>query len=280
MITINHFDMKKTLSKNLVWIALCSIFLASSCNSPNNTNSNSTQDSISNIDSVAVIEVTPLPHAKEFPEATLRISSLTSENLGNDSAKVTIKYGIENFNLTDQTDHDHHMANSAEGQHIHFILNNTPYVALYKPEYSFNVPINSEHYLLSFLSRSFHESIKTAEASKFIKFKVTADGAIEEQKTPTEPSLFYSRPKGDYKGDDTKSVLLDYFVLNTELSPETNKVKATINDQEFILDRWIPYEITGLPKGETTIKLSLIDKDGNALTGDNVSIERKSNFLD
>ena len=272
--------MKHIFSIFFLLTATCGILITYSCNSPNKSNTYSTQDSIANIDSVATIEITPLPHAKDFPGATLKISSLTSEKLGNDSAKVTVKYTVENFNLSDQTVHDHHMANSKDGQHIHFILDNTPYVALYKPEHTFNLPINSEHYLLSFLSRSFHESIKTADASKLIKFKVTADGKIEEQKTPTEPSLFYSRPKGDYKGEDTKSILLDFFVLNTEISPEGNKVKAVINGQDFVLDRWIPYEITHLPKGETTIKLSLISNNGNALTGDNITVERKSNFLD
>lgn len=271
--------MKNIISKNLILTATCGLFLTFSCNSPNNSNTNSTQDSSTYADTAIAIEVTPLPHAKEFPGATLTVSSLSSEKLGNDSAKVTIKYAVNNFNLTDQTDHVHHMANSAEGQHIHFILNNAPYVALYKPEHTFNVPINSEHYLQSFLSRSFHESIKTTDASKLIKFKVNSDGKVEEQNVPTEPSLFYSRPKGDYKGDDTNSVLLDFFVVNTDISPEGNKVKAVINGQEFMLDRWIPYEITNLPNGETTIQLTLVDKDGSALTGDNVTIERKSNFI-
>ncbi|MCA5005962.1 hypothetical protein IPZ78_12455 [Sphingobacterium sp. WQ 366] len=268
------------LSKNILLTAACGLIITFSCNSPNNSQTTSTQDSLATTDTAKAIEVTPLPHAKEFPGATLTISSLASEKLGNDSAKVTIKYELQNFNLTDQTSHDHHMANSADGQHIHFILNNTPYVALYKPEHTFTVPINSQHYLLSFLSRSFHESIKTADASKLIKFKINADGKIEEQNVPTEPSLFYSRPKGDYKGADTKSVLLDFFVVNTDISPESNKVKAVINGQEFVLDRWIPYEIINLPLGENTIQLSLINKEGNALTGDNVTIERKSNILE
>lgn len=272
--------MKNILQKSYFLSAACGLMITFSCNSSNTNTKTSVQDSVVNVDSAAAIEVTPLPHAKEFPGATLTISSLAAEKLGNDSAKVTVKYGIQNFNLTDQTDHDHHMANSAEGQHIHFILNNAPYVALYKPEHTFHVPINSEHYLLSFLSRSFHESIKTTDASKLIKFKVNADGKIEEQYVPTEPSLFYSRPKGDYKGDDTRSVLLDFFVVNTDISPEANKVKAVINGQEFILDRWIPYEITNLPKGEATIQLTLVNAEGNASTGDNVTIERKSNFME
>ncbi|WP_206366783.1 MULTISPECIES: hypothetical protein [Sphingobacterium] len=272
--------MKNIVRKNLFLTAACGLFITFSCNSSNNSNTTSSQDSLTSVDSTESIEVTPLPHAKEFPGATLTISSLASEKLGNDSAKVTIKYSVQNFNLTDQTDHDHHMANSADGQHIHFILDNKPYVALYKPEHIFNVSINSEHYLLSFLSRSFHESIKTSDASKLVKFKVNADGKVEEQGVPSEPSLFYSRPKGEYKGDDTKTVLLDFFLVNTDLAPDANKVKATINGVEFMLDRWVPYQITNLPKGDAIIKLSLVDKDGNALTGDNVTVERTSSILE
>ena len=248
------------------------------CNQPTKNTEGEVRDSTLLTDTVGAIGVNPLSHAKDFPNAKLDIASLTSEKLGNDSAKITIKYAVQNFDLTAQTEHDHHMANSAEGQHIHFILDNQPYAALYKPEHTFHVAVNSEHYLMSFLSRSFHESLKTNDAHKLIKFKVLADGNIERLAAPTEPSIFYSRPKGDYKGDDTKQVLLDFFVVNTDINAGANKVVATINGQEFNLDQWTPYEITNLPMGESTIKLSLVDKDGHALTGDNVIVERKINL--
>lgn len=251
----------------------------SACNGPTKNTKGEINDSTALSDSVGAIAVNPLAHAKDFPGATLSISSISAEKVGNDSAKVTVKYNVHNFNLTEQTEHTHHMANSHEGQHIHFILDNTPYVALYKPEHTATVALNSEHYLMSFLSRSFHESIKTADASKLIKFKVNADAKIEESPTVTEPSLFYSRPKGDYKGADTKTVLLDFFIANTTLAANGNRVKANINGQEFLLDQWVPYEILNLPMGENTVKLTLVDKDGNALTGDNVSVERKINLL-
>ena len=45
----------------------------------------------------------------------------------------------------------------------------------------------------------------------------------------TTPHMFYSRPKGEYKGSDTKRVILDFYLANTLLSLEGNKVKATIN---------------------------------------------------
>ncbi|WP_244525880.1 hypothetical protein [Sphingobacterium wenxiniae] len=246
-----------------------------SCNPTTKNTDGEVRDSTALQDSVGAIAVNPLSHSKEFPGATLEVASITAEKVGADSAKVTVKYNVKNFELTAQTEHDHHMANSHDGQHIHFILDNKPYDALYKPEHTVTVPVNSEHYLMSFLSRSFHESIKTVEAHKLVKFKIDADAKVEQLAAPTEPSLFYSRPKGEYKGDDTKQLLLDFFVANSELSANGNKVKAEINGQEFVLDQWVPYEILNLPLGENTIKITLIDKDGNAVSGDNVSVERK-----
>ena len=37
----------------------------------------------------------------------------------------------------------------------------------------------------------------------------------------------------------------------------------TVNETEFIIDEWSPYYIEGLNKGEISIKLELIDNDGN-----------------
>jgi hypothetical protein len=222
------------------------------------------------------ITVSPIADSKEFPGADLQIASITAEKAGADSAKVTVKYTVKNFKLTEMTDDAHaaHMANSHDGQHIHFILDNKPYTALYKPEHSVTVPLNSEHYLLSFLSRSYHESIKTTAASKLVKFKIDAMGKLTTDATPKEPSLFYSRPKGEYKGEETKNLLLDFYLVNTSLASDGNKVVADINGQTFTLDKWGPYEIKGLPMGDNKVKLTLVDKDGNAVTGDNVSVER------
>ncbi|MDA9631999.1 hypothetical protein N9T03_02145, partial [Bacteroidota bacterium] len=48
-------------------------------------------------------------------------------------------------------------------------------------------------------------------------------------------------------------------------SSNGNKVRATIQDTEFIIDEWAPYYIKGLPKGEINIKLELIDSIGNLI---------------
>ena len=130
------------------------------------------------------------------------------------------------------------MANSGKGQHIHFILNNQPYSAHYEGSFNKEIPLGS-HHLVAFLSRSYHESVKN-ESSVFVKNLIVGE-AYKDSIAPNidAPTLIYSRPKGTYTGRDTKEVLLDFFVLNTSLSEQGNKVKATINDQEFLITEWV-----------------------------------------
>ena len=89
------------------------------------------------------------------------------------------------------------------------------------------------------------------------------------------PTLIYSRPKGKYAGKDTENLLLDFFVLNTTLSATGHKVKATINGEEFTITEWAPHVIKGLPKGEVTIQLELIDANGNMIPGPFNTVTRK-----
>ena len=266
--------MKQTFKLSFAALAFATLGFTACNSGTQNSDSSATTDS-TDVAAEGAIEVLPVADSKAFPGANLEIASLTSEKVGTDSAKITVKYNVENFTLTEHTDDSnaHHMANSAEGQHIHFILDNTPYAALYKPEHSATVKLGTEHYLLSFLSRSYHESIKEDGAAVLKHFRIDANGAVEELDLPTDASLFFSRPKGEYKGADADRVLLDFYLWNTDLT-DGNNVKATVNGQDFLLDNWGPYEIVNAPKGELTVNLSLVDENGNPLSGDNTSINR------
>lgn len=251
------------------------------CNQPRNSGSSAgmvnTEDT-TGMDSMAAsadkIAIEPVADSKAFPDATLTVTSMQSKKISDDSASITVNYGVKNFKLTQQTEHDHNAANSKQGQHIHFILDNKPYAALYKPTHSDTVALNSEHYLLSFLSRSYHESIKDKPAAVLKHFKIDANGTVEEMEIPKAPMLFYSRPKGSYTGKDTEDILLDFYIWNTTLSANGNKVRVTANDDTFTVDSWQPYFIKNAPKGDLKIKLELLDQAGNALSGENTSVER------
>ena len=127
--------------------------------------------------------------------------------------------------------------------------------------------------MLAFLSRSYHESVKAKGA--FYVENLTVGDVEPEEVDLDKPHLFFSRPKGTYTGEDTKKLMLDFYLLNTTLSAGGNKVRATVNGEEFMIDDWAPYYIEGLEKGEVTIKLELLDVDGNVMPGPFNTVERK-----
>ena len=84
------------------------------------------------------------------------------------------------------------------------------------------------------MSRSCHGSVKNNQA--YVLTQIGDKNNID----LSNEFLFYSRPKGKYTGDDTKKLLLDFYLVNTNISPDGNKVRATINETEFIIDDWTP----------------------------------------
>ncbi|MCC9136602.1 hypothetical protein ACFSKU_07325 [Pontibacter silvestris] len=208
-----------------------------------------------------------------FPEAQLRLNTPPAGGMV-EPGDVEFVYELTNYQLTRMTESSHaeHMANSQEGQHIHNIVDNQPYTAHYETTFSKEIP-EGDHVILSFLSRSYHESLKHQGA---YDLRVVTVGKPQERvEFDTEaPHMFYSRPKGEYKGADTERIMLDFYLVNTDLSTTGNKVRATINGTEFTLDRWLPYIIEGLPMGENTIKLELVDNSGNVIPGPYNTVER------
>lgn len=237
------------------------------------------------------IRLTEVGNSPEFPEAKIEILKPKTGDFIK-PGKVKFDFKVENYQLGNQTQDakDKMCANSKQGQHIHFILNNGPYTALYEPKNE--VELEEGHYtLLAFLSRSYHESIKSKNAYAITQFIVgkprSIDTLITEDyetgelykteiayfpndkkqqinlKLNSNPYLFYSRPKGTYTGDDTKKIMLDFYPVNTELSETGNKVKVMVDSTEFIITKWVPYFIEGLSMGEHKISITLIDKENN-----------------
>lgn len=256
----------------LSFISLFFLSLMVSCG-PSSTQEESTDMG----DSVAVedneVTLSPAPSSTDYPNAILEMSTPTEgETISGNS--VTFNYEVTNYELGAQTqDADQKpLANSAQGQHIHLILNNEPYHALYEPTHQ--IELDNGHYVaISFLSRSYHESVKQPEAFKVSQFTV-GEGEGEDVDL-SAPMLFYSRPKGNYTGADTETVLFDFYLVNTEIGANANKVRVTVNgDQEFMVDEWAPMVLEGLPMGENTVKIELVDSEGNLVESPFNSEER------
>ena len=240
---------KKYLDKFIIPFIIGVIAIIYSCLS--NGKKNTIINSSNELQNITITKVIGSP---EYENASLNIKTI---EMGDEESKFS--FNIENYDLGIQTlkNFDYQLANSAKGQHIHFIINNGPYSAHYMDSFSKDFKKES-NVILAFLSRSYHESVKNKDA-----FILTQVG--ENQVDLESEFLFYSRPKGTYKGTDTEKLLLDFYLVNTEISSNGNKVRATIQSTEFIIDEWAPYYIKGLPKGEINIKLELIDSSGNLI---------------
>ena len=263
------------ISNYIMVFSLLSVLAACDGNQSNETTETSNnQDIVKTKTQLTLTEIS----SPEFPEAALEMNE-PLEGANYETGKIVFKYNIKNYNLSVQTlDADaKQCANSGKGQHIHFIVNGEPYKALYTPDYEAEFKDGS-YVVLSFLSRSYHESLKHYGAYVLTQFTVGDDK--ESTVDLTAPHMFYSRPKGEYKGSDTKKVILDFYLVNTDLSPEGNKVRATINDEQFLIDKWAPYFMEGLPFGENSIKLELVDNLGNVIKGPFNTVERKITLVD
>lgn len=253
--------MKKPI---LLSAILLTTLVITSCKQQKKENSNKT--------SLEVVEkpkitIEKLEGSPAYEDAVLELGEPKSMRLA-EGGELDFVFKVSNYELSAQTEgpNAQRLANSGKGQHIHFILNNQPYSAHYEPNFKKGIP-DGVHHLVAFLSRSYHESVKN-DRSVVVKKLEIGSNAIDSLDLDMEaPTLIYSRPKGTYSGKGTENILLDFFVLNTQLSEGGNQVKATINGEEFMISEWVPHIIKGLPIGEVTIALELIDAEGNSIPG-------------
>ncbi len=177
---------------------------------------------------------------------------------------VSIKLSIQDLTIFQNPDLE-------MGPHLHLILDNEPYQAVYnvdKPIILNNLTPGT-HSLRVFASRPWHESFKNDGAFAQTTFHVLTK-TEDNRPNPKLPLLTYSRPKGSYGAEP---ILLDFYLTNAPLhviAQENPKdaiadwrIRVTINGESFILDSWQPIYLTGFDKGKNWIKLEFIDEQGN-----------------
>jgi hypothetical protein len=164
--------------------------------------------------------------------------------------------------------------------HVHLILDNRPY----KPIYDTKAPIKiseltagealaeGQHVLVAFPSRPNHESVKTKGAFAVIEFYVgkKSTDTVDIKK----PMLVYSRPKGDYNGDNANEVLVDFYVANVTLAEGKEHVGISVSgpglEKPAIASAntfGAPFYLKNLQNGAYIVKLDLLDKDNKSIPG-------------
>jgi hypothetical protein len=164
--------------------------------------------------------------------------------------------------------------------HVHLILDNKPYKAIYDPKQPIKLSEltgggaidEGQHVLVAFPSRANHESVKTKDAISVVEFFVgkKADGKTNLKK----PLFVYSRPKGEYKGDMARHVLIDFQLANDTLGDGKDHVSIAVTGPG--LDAPLtakadkvgtPFYLDNLQNGSYTLKLDLMDKDDKPVAG-------------
>ena len=83
---------------------------------------------------------------------------------------------------------------------------------------------------------------------------------------PTKPLLTYSRPKGEYKGEDADPIMIDFWLSNAKLQGDGGeyRVRYSVDGGEAkFIDKWDPIWLSGWISGKHQVKLELVDKAGN-----------------
>ncbi len=157
------------------------------------------------------------------------------------------------------------------GPHLHVFLDEDNYQAVY----DLSQPLvlkdlkPGTHTIRVFASRPWHESFKNDGAFAQVTFNVFT-ATKDDQPNPDLPLLTYSRPQGSYGAEP---IMLDYYLTNAPLhlvADDDNtvrdwRVKATIDGTSFILDKWQPIYLKGLPTGQNWAQLEFVDAKGEAI---------------
>jgi hypothetical protein len=188
------------------------------------------------------------------------------------------------------------------GNHIHVILDNQPYEAYYNIDggpFELRNVRDGEHTLRVFASRPWHESYKNEGSLQMVKFTVRNGNANANQPATTNsgqqmsnagaaptpegkamqpstagvvdakrPLLTYSRPKGEYKDAEADPIMIDFWLANAKLTGDGGeyRVRYSVDGGEAkFVDKWQPIWLSGWAAGKHSVKVELVDKDGNVV---------------
>lgn len=238
-------------------------------------------------DTASEVTITPGERSPAIEGAAASFSS-PQDSVVVDDPNLSVVVNVENFEagVPTRTPRAEEIANSENGQHMHVIIDNQPYMANYSPGVPFDIGTLEEgaHSLVTFPSRSYHESVKNDGAHDILNFYVG-----EETGTfpldPSQPTIIYSRPKGSYSGAAAERIMMDFYLHNVSLSEDGYKARYTVRPADAAADAeplasatltdWAPAFMTGLESGTYIVRLELLDAEGNVVPGVYNTTERE-----
>ena len=156
------------------------------------------------------------------------------------------------------------------GPHLHVVVDDRPYQSVYDATQPIVLTdlAPGTHTVRVFAVRPWDESFKNDGSFAQTTFNVFTK-TDDHDPDPRKPLLTYSQPQGNYGAEP---ILLDFYLTNAPLHfiaqdhPEDStrdwKIKATVNGQSFLLDRWQPIYLKGVKPGKNWVQLEFIDENG------------------
>lgn len=234
-------------------------------------------------------EVTVSPVASS-PEANTVVTRIIFPRPYENKRKtpINVQLRIEGFPLGVMTQNDRakEIYDDPEGQAIHVIIDNHPYLIYnqsfedsfdenreyYDKILSFPIPFTlkpGQHVIRAFPARSYGESLKgrgpfAAQVFYFQDRKKADTLNIDLQK----PYLTYNEPQGRYPAGTGDPILVDFLLSNCNLSTDGFKVRLSVDSQVIqVLTESAPYYMYGLSPGKHTVKMELLDKNNQIVPG-------------
>lgn len=244
------------MNKLLTIQAVALSFLLASCNL---SNKKSTDNVVSDSQNLAANDATGIEIiykdgitlteiSQETSEASLK---LVSPSLVSDIAEGKVKFDFE-VKGVDVGDNDGAINFSLNNAKVNSYPSNSVSKTLYEDEYVFT----------SFIVDENGVSIKDNNAIVANVINIGNAPDAELGFSPDSSHIFYNKPYGTYVGEAAKKILLDFVVLNAELSESGKRVRVLINGTEFVLNSWKSYTIEGLPMGENVVRVDLVNDLG------------------
>jgi len=173
-------------------------------------------------------------------------------------------------------DQEFELRNVADGEHTLRVFPSRPWHESYKTDGAFQIvrftvknggadvskptTTDSNQTMSNANANSSAANANTSPEGKDVQSSMA--GAVDFAK----PLLTYSRPKGEYKGADSEAIMIDFWLSNAKLVGDGGeyRVRYSINNGEAkYIDKWQPVWLSGWADGKHTVKLELVDQNGN-----------------
>ena len=109
-----------------------------------------------------------------------------------------------------------------------------------------------------------NSNANSAASSEGKAMEKSLAGAVDLAK----PLLTYSRPKGEYKGAEAEAIMIDFWLSNARLVGNGGEyhVRYSVDGGEAkMIDKWQPIWLNGFTEGKHSVKVELVDKNGNLI---------------